>query len=124
MLARSLRIAVLLFSSTTALTAQTPTGRIVGRIIDATTGQGITDAGVQIVGMTIGAQSGVDGRYSINNVPAGTVTILVRRIGFGPKEVTGFLLTGGQTLEQNVSLAPAAARVAPTVVTASVERGT
>jgi len=73
MLARSLRAAALLLLSTTALAAQTPTGRIVGRIIDATTGQGITDAGVQIVGMTIGAQSGVDGRYTINNVPAGTV---------------------------------------------------
>jgi hypothetical protein len=124
MLARSLRIAVLLLSSTTALMAQTPTGRIVGRIIDATTGQGITDAGVQVVGMTLGAHSGVDGRYTITNIPAGTVTIQVRRIGFGPKEVTGLLLAAGQTLEQNVSLAPAAARVAAVSVTASVEKGT
>src|SRR4051812_8482437 len=126
MFARSLRAAALLLVGSTALAAQTPapTGRIVGRVIDAATGQGISEAGVKIVGMTIGAPSGVDGRYTISNIPAGTVTILVRRIGFGPKEVTGLLLTNGQTLEQNISLAPAAARVAAVSVTASVEKGT
>ena len=89
-----------------------PTGRIVGREIDAATGQGIADAGVQVVGTTIGVQSGVDGRFALNGVPAGTVTLHVRRIGFTAKTITGLLLDGGQTLEQSVTLAPAAARVA------------
>lgn len=101
-----------------------PTGRIVGRVIDAATGQGIADAGVQVVGTTIGVQSGVDGRFALNGVPAGTVTLHVRRIGFTAKTITGLLLDGGQTLEQSVTLAPAAARVAAQVVTASSERGT
>ena len=39
-----------------------PTGRIVGRILDATTGQGLADVGVQIVGTTLGTMSAVDGR--------------------------------------------------------------
>jgi outer membrane receptor protein involved in Fe transport len=101
-----------------------PTGRIVGRVIDATTGQGIADAGVQVVGTTIGVQSGVDGRFALSGIPAGTVTLSVRRIGFTAKTITGLWLDGGQTLEQNVTLAPAAARVAAQVVTASAERGT
>ena len=102
-----------------------PTGRIVGRVIDATTGQGISDAGVQVVGTTIGVQSGVDGRFTLSRVPAGTVTLHVRRIGFAFKTVTGLMLDGGQTLEQNVSLeAAAVARLAAQVVTASSERGT
>ena len=107
------------------LGAQTvPTGRIVGRVIDATSGQGISDAGVQVVGTTIGVQSGVDGRFTLTSIPAGTVTLHVRRLGFTPKTVTGLQLDGGQTLEQNVTLAPAATRVAAQVVTASSERGT
>src|SRR6185503_15591004 len=64
------------------------------------------------------------GRFSLANIPAGTVTLNFRRIGFTPKVVTGLLLSGGQTLEQNVSLAAAVARIEAQVVTASAERGT
>jgi hypothetical protein len=103
---------------------QIPTGRIVGRVIDAATGQGIPDAGVQVVGTTKGVQSGVDGRFTLSNVDAGTITIQVRRVGYSPKTVTGLLLNGGQTLEQNVTLAVAVARVEAQIVTASAERGT
>ena len=123
---RSLGFAAAFMLGATVLTAQQtiPTGRVVGRVIDATSGQGITDAGVSIVGTTMGTHSGVDGRFQITGIPAGTVTIQVRRIGYAPKEVTGLLLAGGQTLEQNISLSAAAAQVAATVVTASAERGT
>jgi hypothetical protein len=69
-------------------------------------------------------QSGVDGRFTLSNVDAGTITIQVRRVGYSPKTVTGLLLNGGQTLEQNVTLAVAAARVEAQIVTASAERGT
>lgn len=83
--------------------AQAPTvGRLVGRIIDASSGAGLSDAGVQVVGTTLGTMSGVDGRFTIGNVPAGTVTIQVRRIGYAPKTITGLYLEGGRTLEQNV----------------------
>ena len=99
-------------------------GKIVGRVIDTETGAGITEAGVQVVGTTLGASSGVDGRYAIANVPAGTITIQVRRIGFQPKTVTGLLLESGQTLVQDVSLGGAAVQLTATVVTASAERGT
>jgi hypothetical protein len=51
-----------------------PTGRIVGRIVDAQSGQGIAHVAVQVVGTRLGALSGVDGRFAITRVPAGTVT--------------------------------------------------
>src|SRR4051812_15537738 len=72
-----------------------PTGRIVGRILDASTGRGVSEVGVQIVGTTLGGMSGVEGRYAVPNVPAGTVTIQVRRIGYAPKTITGILLSAG-----------------------------
>ena len=108
-----------------AAMAQTrSTGRITGRVVDAQTGAGVTDAGIQVVGTTIGVQSGVEGRFIINNVPAGTVTLQVRRIGYTPKSVTGVLLEAGKTVEQNISLATAATTLSASVVTASIEKGT
>ena len=101
-----------------------PTGRVTGRIIDASTGQGLSDVGVQVVGTTIGAQSGVDGRFTMPRVPAGTVTIQARRIGFQAKTVTGIVLAADGVVEQNITLAPATVQLTATVVTASQERGT
>lgn len=119
-------VALLLFSIalTVNASAQTATtGRLVGRIIDASSGAGLTDAGIQVVGTTIGTMSVVDGRFTIANVPAGTVTILVRRIGYAPKTITGLYLEAGRTLQQDVSLAQASVQLTAQVVTAESERG-
>lgn len=113
----------LLFAVALPLAAQVPTGRIVGRIVDAESGRGISDAGVQVVGTTMGTMSGVEGRYSIPNVPAGTVTLQVRILGYQPKTVTGLQLGAGASLEQDISLAPATVQLEATVVTADAERG-
>jgi len=98
-------------------------GRIVGRILDAATGTGLPDVGVQLVGTTIGVVSGIDGRFNLNNVPAGTVTIQVRRIGFRPKTITGLMMPAGGVLEQNVALEEAQIVLQSQVITAAAERG-
>ena len=110
-------------SSAQSVPAPLPTGRIVGRILDASNGAGLTDVGIQVVGTTLGTTSGIDGRFTIANVPAGTVSIQVRRIGFAPKTVTGIFLDPGVTLEQNVSLETATVQLVAQIVTASAERG-
>ncbi len=51
------------------LPAQQATGRITGQVVDAVTGKGLSDVGLQVNGTSIGAMSGVDGRYAINNIP-------------------------------------------------------
>jgi outer membrane receptor protein involved in Fe transport len=107
-----------------AATPSARTGRVVGRIIDASTGQGLSDVGVQIVGTTLGTTSAIEGRYVVPNIPAGTVTIQVRRLGYAPKTVTGILLDAGQTLEQNISMQPATAQLEAVRTTAAAERGT
>jgi len=105
------------------LAAQDASGRITGRIIDAATGQGISDAGIQVVGTTLGTQSGVDGRFQLPRVPAGTVTLQVRRIGYGPKTVTGLLVPAGGVLEQDISLQTAEVQLAAVTVSATKEKG-
>ena len=123
-------VSVALLASTFVARAQTPaspspaTGRLVGRIVDAATGTGIADVGIQIVGTTLGTRSGVDGRFTLSAVPAGTVTIQARRIGFASKTVTGLFLDAGKTLEQNIALTAANVQLQAQVVTAAAERGT
>jgi outer membrane receptor protein involved in Fe transport len=121
---QSFLTATLLFLVAPVLQAQQTTGRVVGRVIDAASGAGLADAGVQVVGTTLGAMSGIDGRFVIPNVPAGTVTLQVRRIGYAPKTVTGLVLEAGKALEQDITLAQASVQLTAQVVTAEAERGT
>ena len=99
-------------------------GRIAGRIVDAASGQGLSDVGIQVVGTTIGTQSGVDGRFTVPRVPAGTVTLQVRRIGYAPKTITGILLPANGAVEQNIAISQATVQLTAQVVTATSERGT
>ena len=101
-----------------------PTGKIAGRVIDAKTGQGLSDVGVQVVGTTKGTMTGLEGRYSITALEGGTVTLHVRRIGYQPKTVTGIFLAAGAAIEQNISLDESVTELTTTVVTAAAERGT
>ncbi len=120
-------LSTLLLAAPLALHAQgaapASTGRIVGRVIDAATGQGITDVTVQVVGTTTGTMSGIEGRFTLPSVAAGTVTLQARRIGYAPKTVTGIFVEPGKTVEQNISLAQAAAQLSAQMVTAAAERG-
>ncbi|HEY7233694.1 MAG TPA: TonB-dependent receptor [Gemmatimonadaceae bacterium] len=123
--ASSLALATALLGWSAPVLAQgNASARIVGRVIDATTGKGVTDAGVQVVGTSVGTQTGVDGRFNLTKVPAGAVSLEVRRLGYQRKTITGIQLIAGETIEQDVTLATAAARVAALVVTATAERGT
>jgi len=124
------RIALLILSVLTlSVGAQEPAstgprGRIVGRIVDAQSGQGIAHVAIQVVGTRLGTMSGVDGRYTIPSVPSGTVTLQARLIGYQPKTVTGIMLAADKSLQQDISLDQSAAVLTATVVTATSERGT
>jgi outer membrane receptor protein involved in Fe transport len=115
---------LVLFASSRLEAQEAAAGRIVGRVLDAATGTGITDAGIQVVGTTLGTRSGVDGRFTLANVPRGTVTLHIRRIGYASKSVTGLMLDAGKALEQNITLTSASVQLTAQVVTASKERGT
>ena len=101
----------------------TGTGRIVGKVVDARTGQGLSDVAIQVVGTTTGTSSGLEGRYGLGKVTAGTVTLHIRRLGFAAKTVTGITLDAGRTIEQDIALDPVTISLETQVVTAQVERG-
>jgi outer membrane receptor protein involved in Fe transport len=113
-----------------ALGAQSPTaapaagrGRITGRVVDAKTGAALSDVGVQVAGTATGTLSGVDGRFTLAAVSAGTITLTVRRLGYQPKSITGVVVQAGRTVEQDVALTTATVQLQAIAVTASAERG-
>lgn len=103
--------------------AQEPTGRIVGHVIEAQSGRPLAHAAIQLVGTTRGVSSAKDGRFTIAEIPAGTVTLHIRLLGYQPKTVTGILLLPGAVVEQNITLEATATELAAMVVTATAERG-
>ncbi|MGE3618559.1 MAG: carboxypeptidase regulatory-like domain-containing protein, partial [Gemmatimonadales bacterium] len=82
-------IAGLMAATLMAGSAAAQTGRIVGRVVDGETGQPVAGAILSVVGAQARAQSGVDGRYVLADVPAGPQSVRVTFIGYTAKTVSG-----------------------------------
>src|SRR5690242_17611883 len=83
--------------------AQDGSGRITGAITEAAGGLPVVNANISLVGTRFGAQSGNDGRFTINGIPAGRYRIRAARIGFAPRE-DSVTVTDGQTASVNLAL--------------------
>ena len=100
------------------------TGRIVGRVVEAEQGAPVAGATVELVGVDRSAVTAIDGRYILEQVPAGPASLRVRMIGFGPKMVTGIVVPDGGGVAQDISLAAEVVQLAEISVSAAAERGT
>ncbi|MQA89497.1 MAG: SusC/RagA family TonB-linked outer membrane protein [Gemmatimonas sp.] len=110
----------LLARPTAPLAAQT--GTVAGQVIEATTQQPLAGAQVQAVGSSIGALTRDDGRFTLSNVPAGSVTVQAQLIGYTSAEST-VTLGAGETVTVNFQLEEAAVALDEVVVTAlAIER--
>jgi TonB dependent receptor/Carboxypeptidase regulatory-like domain/TonB-dependent Receptor Plug Domain len=98
-------------------------GRIVGRIVDAQTGAALNGVQLQIVASGVGALSGVDGRFAIEDVPAGLATLRVESLGYATKTITGVNVPAGGAVEQNITMELQALELTGIEVTAAAERG-
>jgi TonB-linked SusC/RagA family outer membrane protein len=58
-----------------------------GTVTDVETGAPIASASVHINGTALGTYTAADGRFTINGVPEGALTLEVRRIGYGPANI-------------------------------------
>ena len=102
---------------------QQRTGRIVGRILEEGSGQPVPGAQVGIAMGGISVSSGIDGRFTLLNVPAGPTAITVRAIGFSPKTVSGVEVPAGGVVQQDVTIGATAVEVEGITVAATQERG-
>jgi outer membrane receptor protein involved in Fe transport len=116
--------AVTLFgASAHAQESQPSEGRIVGRVVDATSGRALPGAQVVIDGTMVGVLAGVEGRYSLLRVPSGAVAVQAVMIGYATKTITDVLVPPGGTIELNISLDETALQLDEIIVTAAEERG-
>lgn len=100
------------------------TGRVVGRVVDATQGAPIAGAELEVVGTAITAVTALDGRFNLEKVTPGPAALRVRMLGFAPKVVTGIQVPSKGTVAQDVALDAAAVQLAEISVSAASERGT
>ncbi len=70
-------------------------GTITGTVTDQATGQPLSDARISVAGSVLQTTSDPRGNYRLVNVPAGQVTLSVRRIGYRGGDQTVTLAAGG-----------------------------
>ncbi|MDX2058004.1 MAG: SusC/RagA family TonB-linked outer membrane protein [Gemmatimonadales bacterium] len=78
-------------------------GTVSGTITDAATGQSLSDVRVTVVGSVLSITTDNRGGYRIANVPAGSVTLQARRIGYKALDKT-VTVTAGQTATVDFAL--------------------
>jgi TonB-dependent receptor len=83
------------------------TGKIYGIVKDAATGEALIGANVTLAGTSMGAPSGVDGKYVFYGVPAGSYKMVIRYIGYKGQELQ-IEMRAGVDLEKSFSLVPQA----------------
>ena len=91
------------------------TGNIGGRVVDEHQ-EALPGVNVQIVGMTRGAATDIEGRYLITGVPEGTHDVQASFIGFRTQIVQGVTVTTGQTTALDFVLEEDVARLEEVVV--------
>ena len=94
-------------------------GKIVGVVKDANTGDPLPGVNVVIEGTTLGAASDVDGYFVILNVPVGIYDIKASFIGYKEVTMSGVRVSADITTEVNFDLEEAAIEGEAVVVTAT-----
>lgn len=99
---RGLCLALALFLLHAPAVAQT--GKIVGTVVDAETGDPLLSATVNIEGTTIGAATDLDGNYELANVAPGAYNLVFRYISYNTKVVQGVDVKAGETTRLDVTM--------------------
>ena len=92
-------------------------GRLTGTVTDAASGAPVDGAQVRVNGTSLGTLTNAEGRYAFPAVPAGTVTLTVRRIGYAEATRAGVAVTAGGTATADVALAQMTRTLNEVVVT-------
>jgi outer membrane receptor protein involved in Fe transport len=82
------------------------TGKLSGRVVDTSTGEGLPGASVVVQDINLGVATDVDGYYVIVGVPVGTYNVQVSFVGYPTRTVQGVEINAGYTRELNFDLEP------------------
>lgn len=97
------------------------TGKISGKLIDKSTGEGIIGGIVILEGTTFGASTDVEGNYFILSIPPGTYTLKGSSIGYTDTKIEGVKVSIDVTTKQNISISEESLQVEEVVIVAEQE---
>ena len=98
--------------------AETTTGRLVGRVLDARSHRPVAAAAVSITGRQEEVQTDRRGQFVLSGIPIGPYELSVRHIGYAPLTHV-VTVTRGHTTEVDVGLSPDPVELEPLVATAT-----
>jgi len=114
---------LLLLLSALPAGAQQANGRIVGQVVDAQTGRPLPGAQLMVEGTQMGSIAGLEGRFVLANVPAGTVSVRALMIGYATKTISGVEVPAAGVAQLNLTLESSAVELAGITVSVEQERG-
>ncbi len=83
-----------------------PTGKIMGRVVDAQTNEPLVGCDVLVHGTELGASVEKDGRFSIINVPVGTYDVEASMVGYDPVIIKDVRVMADQVTTLTFKLKP------------------
>ncbi len=96
------------------------TGRIEGTVKATTTGRGLLNVQVTVVGRNLSATTDDKGFYRIQDVPPGTYSLKAAAVGYSPITVTNVQVSAGLPVTANIQMSPAVVSLEEVVVTGTV----
>ena len=103
----------------TSLSGQSGGGTIRGRVVDATTNEGVPFASVVIWNTTIGAMTDFDGNFLFTGIKPGFAEVRVSSVGYKPYVSEGVMVTNSNEVNLNIPLESTVVGIADIVVKAS-----
>lgn len=98
------------------IVSQAQTGKIIGKIVDAKTGETLPGATVLIEGTTKGASSDFDGNFSLGGLQPGKYTIIASYITYDNKKFVDVVVKANDVTEFNITLDQASSQTLGEVV--------
>lgn len=117
-----LKPALLLLLLAYAITGHAQTGTIRGSIFDEETGEALIGATAQLPGTGKGAVTDMDGKFSLNNVDAGSYTIELSYLGYQTKKIENVGVEANDVTVLELRLKTEATALTEIVVTAEATR--
>lgn len=98
------------------------TGKLVGKVTDKKTGEALPFVNVVLEGTSIGAQTDLDGKYIILNIPPGKYNVRYQYVGYQSMVVQDIQISIDLTTVQDASLVDTAVEMQAIVVQGNVQR--
>ena len=112
------KLLVILLLITSNLLYSGSSGKIVGKVVDAETGEALIGVNVIVLGTNRGAATDVEGFYQIINIPPGVYNIKFSAIGYNTLQVNKVKVRVDLTTNVDAKLNVEAINVGDVVVTA------